>query len=287
MVNELLTVGITCFQEDFIKVKNSVSNLHSLNGVKLILHIDGNKSLQSKLQKEFKGFKNIKILNSKKNIGLGPSRNKIINSSNTKWITFLDAGDELIKENLKKQISFLKNSELNFINYKVITNNKKYNPYLSSNIDEYRELLIHLKHRSISTATIFNLDYLITNKIYFENKNIFHEDLIFSLKNIYSAKNFINLEVDLYIWNFQENSLSSSFSRKKFQDLKYIFKKRSKIINSNVPELKSKECFKLVNSFSYFVASIIKTSRQYYFLIFLLNFYISSLFFILKLKQAK
>jgi len=287
MVNNLLTVGITCFQEDFIDVKNSVSSLYSLKSVELILHIDGNKSLESKLQKEFSGFKNIKILYSEENIGLGPSRNKIINSSDTKWITFLDAGDKLVEENLRNQIPFLKNAELDFINYKVITNNEKYNPYLSSNIDEYRERLNHLKHRSISTATIFNLDYLIRNKIYFENKNIFHEDLIFALKNIYSTKNFINLEVDLYIWNFQDNSLSSSFSKKKFKDLKYIFTKRSEIIFENISELKIRECFKLVNSFSYFVASLIKTSKQYYFLFFLLNFYISCLIFILKLKQSK
>ena len=287
MVNELLTVGITCFEEDFYTVRNSVSDLHNLNFVELILHVDGNKSLENKLQIEFKNCNNIKVLFSKENIGLGPSRNKIINYSNASWITFLDAGDNLIKESLKKQIPFLKNSELNFINYKVITNNKKYNPQLSSDIDEYRNRLVHLNQRGISTATIFNLKYLIRNQIFFENKNIFHEDLIFSLKNIYSAKNFINLDIDLYIWNFQNNSLSSSFSKKKFKDLKYVFNKRSEIIFSNTSELRIRECFKLVNSFSYFVASLIKTSKQYYFLFLLFNFYISSLFFIFKLKQAK
>ena len=62
----------------------------------------------------------IKIIENKKNLGAGLSRNKGIKNSSGSIIAFLDSDDYWVPERLEKQINFMKknNYKFTFCNYK-------------------------------------------------------------------------------------------------------------------------------------------------------------------------
>ena len=70
----------------------------------------------------------IKIIDNKKNIGAGQSRNKGINHSKGDYIAFCDSDDLWKKNKLEVQLAFMKNFNLDFsfTSYEIIDENKKF-----------------------------------------------------------------------------------------------------------------------------------------------------------------
>ena len=93
----------------------------------LIIYDDTNQNDLEFLQEISKLDKRIKIINNKKRLGAGLSRNKGIEQSNGKYIAFIDADDTWAPDKLKDQLSFMKKNsyQISHTSYFIIDEKKK------------------------------------------------------------------------------------------------------------------------------------------------------------------
>ena len=126
---DLVSVIIPYYKKrNFIKetilsvIKQSYDNLEII-----IIYDDTNLNDLEFLREISKLDKRIKIVNNKKRLGAGPSRNKGIEKSNGKYIAFLDADDTWVQDKLKEQISFMKKNDhqISHTSYFIIDEKKK------------------------------------------------------------------------------------------------------------------------------------------------------------------
>lgn len=227
-----LTVGITVHKETIKDLAFSIDNIKDLNNIEILIHVDNNKELSNLVKQELPF---LEIIESDTNVGLGVSRNKLINNCSTEWITFLDCRDQLYDNILSTEINKL-DSSIDAYFYQVnITENKK-QKLKEANFSQSKYKLLWLnsifKFGNNATAKIYKVDFLKNNEVYFDYKNLYHEDLIFTPKLLSKMKKFRMKNLPIYNWYIQKNSLSTTMNRKKLKDLEYIFNKRRKFYKS-------------------------------------------------------
>ena len=93
----------------------------------LIIYDDTNLNDLEFLQEISKLDNRIKIINNKKRLGAGFSRNIGIEQSNGRYVAFIDADDTWFPDKLKDQISFMKkkNYQISHTSYFIIDEKKK------------------------------------------------------------------------------------------------------------------------------------------------------------------
>ena len=126
---DLVSVIIPYFKKrHFIKETIvSVINQSYVNFEILIIYDDTNLNDFEFLQEISKLDNRIQIINNNGRLGAGPSRNKGIESSNGKYIAFIDADDTWAPDKLKDQISFMKknNYQISHTSYFIVSEKKK------------------------------------------------------------------------------------------------------------------------------------------------------------------
>ena len=138
--------------------------------------------------KKIKQFKNIKIINNKKNKGLGAVRNIGISKSKGEYIIHLDGDDTMFDNKVLSKID------------KLIGNTKYDIVFLGfQDVGGLGKLRISTKQNSTKKARIicdtnfsvsskcWNKEFLELNDIKFE-EGIFYEDMIYSIKSVILAK---------------------------------------------------------------------------------------------------
>ena len=105
---------------------NSVIN-QTLKNWRLFIIDDCSSDNSLKILDKFKRNKKIKIVKLRKNLGPGNARNMGIRLSKSKYLAFLDSDDLWKKNKLKRQISFMENSNisLSYTDYISFFENKK------------------------------------------------------------------------------------------------------------------------------------------------------------------
>ena len=166
------------------------------------------KNILSFLQKK---DSRIKIINNKKNIGAGKSRNKGIKIAKGKYIAFIDSDDLWKKNKLIKQIEFMhkKNIEISHTSYEIIDNNSVIKGTRQAKIMNYKKLI---KSCDIGLSTVILKKSLIEN-LRFPNLKT-KEDYVLWLKITKKGKTIHALNTKLTQWRKSNNSLSSSVVRK-------------------------------------------------------------------------
>ena len=156
----------------------------------------------------------IKILNNKKNIGAGPSRNFAIDFSNGKYIAFCDCDDLWKPNKLSRQFQNMEkyNQEFSFTDYEIINeDNLKVN---------FREAKNNLNFTKLRNSCDIGLSSVMLRKSLFDNKEFrfgeikTKEDFVLWL---ILAKNGVILSAlneCLVSWRKSSNSLSSSTIQK-------------------------------------------------------------------------
>jgi teichuronic acid biosynthesis glycosyltransferase TuaG len=162
----------------------------------------------------------IKIINNKKNIGAGKSRNKGINIAKGKYIAFIDSDDVWKKNKLLKQIEFMrrKNIEISHTSYEIIDDDLAIRGTRQAKVMNYKKLI---KSCDIGLSTVIIKKSLIKN-LRFPNLKT-KEDYVLWLEIAKKGKTIHALNTKLTQWRKSKNSLSSSVVRK-LTDGYYVYR---------------------------------------------------------------
>ena len=191
-------------------IKQSYSNIEII-----IIYDDPIKSDLNYIKNLAKKDKRIKIFVNKKNLGVGLSRNKGIRFAKGKFIAFLDADDLWLKNKLKIQIKFMKESLCDFshTSYSIIDEfGKEKSDRVAYNYENFDELL---KSCNIGLSTVVINKKLLNKKFTFPDLKT-KEDFVLWLKLVKSGIKIKSIKKKLVKWRKVDNSLSSSIVQKLF-----------------------------------------------------------------------
>ena len=167
-------------------------------------------------------YSNIKIIRNEKNIKAGGSRNEGIDHANGDYIIFLDADDYLAENNTLEKIDKIIGKDIVdivYLGFKIVGRIEEEwipteeNSTISKRAREW-------KYENVWDVC-WNRKFLNENKIRFvENK--FFEDFVFYYKGIIRSKKYKIASFITHIYTmFKEDSMTSSVSPEKLQDLYY------------------------------------------------------------------
>jgi len=215
LIMELVTIIIPYFKKKkFInQAISSVLNQTYKNIEIIIVYDDENKTDLEYLKKLYEKNEKITILNNKKNIGAGYSRNYGIENSKGKYICFLDSDDIWKKNKIENQIKFMQenNYQCSHTDYEIIDeNNNIVGIRKAKNFQNYNQL-IKSCDIGLSTAIIDKKIYSATCKF---PKLKTKEDFVFWLEILKQGHEIAGLNENLTSWRKVENSLSSSTIQK-------------------------------------------------------------------------
>lgn len=186
----------------------------------IIVYDDPNKNELNQINKIIKGYKNVKVVLNKKNIGAGLSRNKGIKNASGKYIAFLDCDDIWKRNKLKKQVAIMKKNNIpfSFTTYEIIgENGNRLNKKIVAKNLNYEKLI---KSCDIGLSTVV-VEKKLISKFKFPNL-LTKEDFVVWLKISKIEAQLIGINQNLCYWRKSHNSLSSS-SLQKFLDAYRVF----------------------------------------------------------------
>ena len=187
----------------------------------IIVYDDSNKDDLKYIKKLAEQDKRIKVITNKINLGAGPSRNKAIKKAKGKYIAFLDADDEWLKEKLSIQIKFMKEKKLkaSHTSYFIINSMNEVEEVRSATLIKYNSLLYSC---DIGLSTVILEKNLFKEGIQFANTKT-KEDYILWLTISKLNINFYPIRKKLTKWRKLNSSLSSSALQKLFDGYKVYF----------------------------------------------------------------
>ncbi len=201
---------------------NSVLDQTYRNLEIILIHDDpGNKDFRYLIKLKNKD-KRIKLIRNKHNIGPGFSRNKGIQKAKGKYIAFLDSDDRWNRTKLKRQISFMKqkNIDFSFTSYNQIDKNgKKIKTIIAPKNQTYDYLL---KDCKIGLSTVILKKKILNKKFKFPKLKT-KEDLCLWL-NLSKKIELVGYNKILSDWRKLDDSLSSNTTQKLLDGFRLYYK---------------------------------------------------------------
>lgn len=155
--------------------------------------------------------KRIKVINNKKNKGIGITRNIGVAKATGEYIGFVDADDYVEKDMYEKYYNYAKEYNLDLLTsdyFKIINNKKEYfkvDNFKITNIEKNNNIINLINYGPCNK--LFKRDLIINNNIIFSETTKF-EDVIFVAKAIRYSKNIRYLNEAYY--NYVIHSLSET-----------------------------------------------------------------------------
>lgn len=193
----------------FLSVKNQTNSFFNI-----IIVINGKSKLENFIKNKFKNYSNCSFLHLEKNVGYCWARQLAINSSNTDYVSFLDADDEIMHTYVEKFYDTIQNTnyDLIFIDFYSVKNSILYkNEGVKKNICTTNKHLKKFMSFTAGWTKIINRHFLVKNNIFFikDEKNII-EDCFFHMSLLYKANKIYYIGAEpLYKYNVFENSTSN------------------------------------------------------------------------------
>ena len=203
--------------EYFAKCMSSVLS-QTYKNFEVIIVNDGSDEKYCKFIDKFKSFNNVHILN-QENKGVSAARNKGIDYANGQWCIFVDADDWLQKDCLSNFIKISNNLNVDYIVSKI---NIVEGNSARENINKYdsscyvnKNILINSILNSQDTilscadtpwAKFFNLEFLRSNNLHFNEKLKNGEDVIFNFECAINSDRVYYLNTPTYNYNCNDFS---------------------------------------------------------------------------------
>ena len=227
-MSDLVSIIIPYYRKKpfFEKTIDSINSQTYKNFEIILIYDDNNRSDLLFVKKVLKKIKNKKIIVNKKNLGVGISRNRGINKSKGKFLSFIDADDVWNRNKLKKQIKFMKKNSLDFsysdysiINEKGILIKKIKSPKTI----KFKNLLFSC---DIALSSVTIRSKLLRGEKFSNIKT--KEDYLLWLKLSQKNIKMMGIRENLIFWRKTNNSLSSSIVQK-FKDAFLVYNKYLKL----------------------------------------------------------
>lgn len=185
------------------------------------------------LLKYAKKYKNIKIINHKKNKGLSSSRNTGLKHAVGKYIVFIDSDDMIAENALTELYGIAESNKVDIIYFNMInfyedegTSKKIYEE--SKVFEEYtgiysgKELFcLQMGTRQMNVQAVrkfIRKDFLMKNGIRFY-EGILHEDVLFSFHCAMNAKQAMSINKEYYMRRLREGSITHTHNYRRAQSL--------------------------------------------------------------------
>ena len=227
-MSDLVSIIIPYYRKKpfFEKTIDSINSQTYKNFEIILIYDDDNRSDLLFVKKVLKKTKNKKIIVNKKNLGVGISRNRGINKSKGKFLSFIDADDVWNRNKLKKQIKFMKKNSLDFsysdysiINEKGILIKKIKSPKTI----KFKNLLFSC---DIALSSVTIRSNLLRSEKFSNIKT--KEDYLLWLKLSQKNIKMMGIRENLIFWRKTNNSLSSSIVQK-IKDAFLVYNKYLKL----------------------------------------------------------
>ena len=232
------------------KCINSVLNQKTIDKIEIILINDSSNDGSEKIIQSYKNNNIIKIINNKKNLGVGISRNYGIAAATGEYILFLDSDDCLYKNSLKKIEKLIEKKPLiDVIIGKFQSEQYPYsNDYLfkkkSANTNKFIEHINAINYQAnVCWHYIINRKFIINNKLNFIDVKI-NEDQEFVARLLCLMKSFAFYDKKFYWHRERKGSLNRSIDLKTTESFPKILFKFNEFINE---KKLSKERKKYIN----------------------------------------
>lgn len=246
----LLTFGIPVYNSG--KYMNELIRCFNLScqfNYEIIIIDDGSTDNSYKFCNEIKNNNkqlNIKLFH-QENHGVSYTRNKIIENSSGKWITFIDS-DDLINFDLYCKY-FEKTRDKNLDLYINTYTKKKYNRLKRRKFS--LSYLIESEIINSPCTKFYKKEILINNNIFFNSEFDLGEDLIFNLKVYKKARSIDYFYSDIYSYRkINENSLTKKYRNNKFEQLMYLNKCCYDLVDNDEKIYKALEFIRIKNNIS-------------------------------------
>lgn len=224
----MVTVIIPVFNvESYLRqCLDSVIN-QTLQNIEIICINDGSTDGSIDILREYSNkFENIIILN-QINQGQSVSRNNGLNMAKGKYIYFLDSDDMIVpyalemmfEEAIKTNLDVLyfdgttifetQELEYKFSDFKRSYSGKFNSSYLESGMELFKKMVISDSYYVSPCLSFIKADFIKGENIMF-HKGIIHEDNLFSLQLILTAKRVRHIKQDLFIRRIRENSIMTT-----------------------------------------------------------------------------
>lgn len=224
-----ITIGVPLYNtEKYLrKCLNSIIN-QTLSNIEIIIVNDCSPDDSIKIAKEYQKHDNrIKIIEHKKNLGLGGVRNTLVKNATADYISFVDS-DDWIEHNMFETLYNLiisEKSDIAVCSYNLVVGEKIINRRL------FVRRTIKKKEKTFFQQWLEDntiIDHMTWNKLYkkslFTSNNIFfpehiyHQDLATIPRLIHFCDKISFSDKILYNWRQRNNSTTFSVSRKRIND---------------------------------------------------------------------
>ncbi len=207
-MEDLISVVIPVYNGERF-VSNAIQSIinQSYSNWELIIVENGSKDRTTEVCESFLCDKRIHLFHSEK--GVTQARNKGIEESNGKWIAFLDADDQLVRDGLKEWSSVVNKYNCDIVSAEYVSEGVKFSSKITviDNNDDFLENSLSNPTQKANIAGIlFSRSFLIDNIIRFRQGLTHAEDSVFFLDTVLQNPRICLLDFGLYKYSYSKNS---------------------------------------------------------------------------------
>lgn len=219
-------------------IDSLLAGIGNKKNIELIIVDDGSTDGSGNIVDKYKDNSMINVMH-KKNGGLSDARNYGLNKANGDYIIFVDSDDEIDPSNFEKVYDSINksNSDVILWDSKIIDefgkniSNKDSDYYIHHGLDcskiysgievIEKQLQDHADFVTTVWLGAYKRSFLINNQLYFE-KNLLHEDELWTTKLFLIASSVEYLESDVYLYRIRNNSIMNKANKKFDRNIKDI-----------------------------------------------------------------
>lgn len=223
----LLSIVIPCYNVmDYIgRTIESIKNQDIDFDFEIIIVNDGSTDKTEEIAREaLKGIKRYKIVN-KDNGGVSSARNLGLSHVVGDFVFFLD-GDDVLMPNFFSEISVIKDAKSDVVLWSYIEEktSKKHRKHLvkGSKNKNYLEDFLYGISKIWMGSVLFKTQFIIENKLRFDEQTHYGEDREFIAKSLYYATTIHTIPHILSVYKWREGSavrIKQLYTRKKFSSI--------------------------------------------------------------------